>query len=132
MAGDLIPEEVKQFIAERIDSVELLEVLLFLRVHPEREWRADEVSKEFRSSPVSISKRLADLHTRELLFLNEGFPPRYRYSPRTNKLIVSVDRLAEAYASSRARVIDLIFSKPADKLRHFSDAFKLRKEEEDD
>lgn len=47
-------------------------------------------------------------------------------------MIVAVDRLAEAYASSRARVIDLIFSKPADKLRHFSDAFKLRKEEEDD
>lgn len=132
MAGDLIPEEVKQFIAERIDSVELLEVLLFLRANPEREWRADEVSKEFRSSTVSISKRLADLHARELLFLNEGSPPRYRYNPRTNKLIVAVDRLAEAYVSSRARVIDLIFSKPADKLRHFSDAFKLRKEEEDD
>ncbi|WP_168057765.1 hypothetical protein [Candidatus Manganitrophus noduliformans] len=132
MAGDLIPEEVKQFIAERIDSVELLEVLLFLRANSEREWRADEVSKEFRSSTVSISKRLADLHARELLFLNEGSPPRYRYNPRTNKLVVAVDRLAEAYALSRARVIDLIFSKPADKLRHFSDAFKLRKEEEDD
>ncbi|NKE69468.1 hypothetical protein MNODULE_01715 [Nitrospiraceae bacterium HYJII51-Mn-bac16s-1-B09] len=123
---------MKQFIAERIDSVELLEVLLFLRANSEREWRADEVSKEFRSSTVSISKRLADLHARELLFLNEGSPPRYRYNPRTNKLVVAVDRLAEAYALSRARVIDLIFSKPADKLRHFSDAFKLRKEEEDD
>jgi hypothetical protein len=132
LVRDPIPEEVKQFIAERIDSVELLEVLLFLRAKPEREWSADEISKELRSSTVSISRRLADLHTRELLFLNEELPPRYRYSPRTNKLVVTVDRLAEAYASSRARVIDLIFSKPTDKLRHFSDAFKLRKEERDD
>lgn len=132
MADDPISEEVKQFIAERIDSVELLEVLLFLRAKPDREWGAEEISKELRSSTVSIAKRLADLHTRELLFLKETSPPLYRYNPRTNKLMVAVNALARAYEMSRARVIDLIFSKPADKLRHFSDAFRLRKEEKDD
>lgn len=132
MASDPIPEEVKQFIAERIDSVELLEVLLFLRARPDREWSAKEITVEFRSSVASIAKRLADLHTRELLFLKEGSPPLYRYSPRTNNLVVLVDRLAQVYEISRARVIDLIFSRPTDKLRHFSDAFKLRKEGQDD
>lgn len=132
MASDPIPEEIKKFITERIDSVELLEVLLFLRAKPDREWSAEEVSNELRSSPASIARRLADLHTHELLFLREGSPPRYRYSPRTNNVILMIDRLARVYEMSRARVIDLIFSKPADKLRHFSDAFKLRKEEQDD
>ncbi len=132
MASDPIPEEVKKFIAERIDSVELLEVLLLLRAKPEQEWSADEVSRELRSSSVAIGKRLADLHARELLFLNEASTLRYRYNPRTKNLIVVVDALARAYELSRARVIDLIFSKPTDKLRHFSDAFKLRKEGQDD
>lgn len=132
MTNDPISEEVKQFIAERIDSVELLEVLLFLRAKPDREWSAAEVSKELRSSPNSIAKRLENLHARELLFLKEGSPPLYRYSPRTNNLMVAVDQLARAYAISQARVIDLIFSKPIDKLRHFSDAFKLRKDDRDD
>lgn len=132
MTNNPIPEEIRKFIIERIDSVELLEVLLLLRAKPDREWSAQDVSDELRSSPVSIAKRLADLHTHELLFLKEGPPPRYRYNPRTHNLIVTVNQLARAYEISRARVIDLIFSKPTDKLRHFSDAFKLRKEEQDD
>jgi hypothetical protein len=37
--------------------------------------------------------------------------------------------LAQAYTDRRVSVITLIFSKPVDKLRSFTDAFKLRRDD---
>lgn len=131
MADDAVTEEVRRFIAAYIDSVELLEILLLLRSDPKREWSVDSISQELRSSPASVARRLTDLCERGLLQMRESGIPLYRYHPGTDRLDSAVKGLAQAYSECRARVIDLIFSKPIDTLRHFSDAFKFRKEDED-
>lgn len=129
MAGDPISADVRRFISAYIDSVELLEVLLLLRASAEREWSADSVSGELRSNPASVAKRLTDLCERGLVSMRESAPPLYAYHPGTAELDSAVKGLAQAYAERRTRVIDLIFSKPIDTLRHFSDAFKFRKDD---
>lgn len=129
MADDPISEEVRRFISEYIDSVELLEVLLLLRRDPKREWSADAVSREIRSNPTSVMTRLNNLHSRGLLLMSETPTPLYRYQPKTDELDLAIKGLAQAYTERQARVIDLIFSKPIDMLRHFSDAFKFKKDD---
>lgn len=129
MVDDAISEDVKRFISAYIDSVELLEVLLLIRRVGEKEWSADSISRELRSNPSSVTKRLTDLRARGLVSVKEESPPLYYYHPETEALDSAIQGLAEAYAERQARVIDLIFSKPIDTLRDFSDAFKLKRED---
>lgn len=128
-----IPDEVRAFIAEHIDSVEQVEVLLLLRRSGDREWTADAVSDELRTNPGSAAERLADLTARRLIAPAGGAPerPGYRYAPGTPALDQAVRGLDQAYAERRVSVINLIFSKPIDKIRTFADAFRLRKDGRD-
>jgi DNA-binding HxlR family transcriptional regulator len=130
LTDEAISHEVKRFISEYINSVELLEVLLLIRSAAKKEWSVDSISGELRSSPESVSKRLTDLCARGLVSRRDMPVPIYRYDPKTKELDVAITGLAQAYAERRTRVIDLIFSKPIDTLRNFSDAFKLRKDDE--
>ena len=130
MTDEAIPPKVKRFISEYINSVELLEVLLLIRSAAKKEWSVDSISGELRSSPESVSKRLIYLCARGLVSRRDLPVPMYRYDPKREDLDMAIKGLAQAYAERRARVIDLIFSRPIDTLRNFSDAFKLRKDDE--
>jgi hypothetical protein len=122
-----LPAPVRQFVIECIDSVEQIEVLMFLREHRAKAWDATAVSRELRSAPESVAKRLKDLQLRKLI-VQESLPDlSYRYLPQSEKLGQLVDALAEEYRTRRFTIINLIFSKPADALRTFADAFKIKK-----
>lgn len=64
MDDKFIPDDVEQFLLDRIDSVEELEALLLLRNDPEKQWTIQDVSKsrfvfsalleEYRRSVLSI------------------------------------------------------------------------------
>jgi hypothetical protein len=54
----------------------------------------------------------------------------YRYAANA-ELGRAVDDLAVAYAERRYAVIELIFSRPTDKLQFFSRAFRLRRDDDD-
>jgi hypothetical protein len=127
-AGDL-PEGVRRLIADSIDSVEQLEILLLLQQHPERTWTAESVARELRVSPLSAGDRLEDLTHDALVARVQG--EEYRYAPETAALDEAVKGLATAYTERRVTVINLIFSKPVDKIRTFADAFRLRKKGDD-
>ena len=130
MTDEKFPPELKKFLQDHFDSIELLEVLLFLRQHRDRTHDAVSVSSELRSAPESVAKRLRDLELRKLL-VREGSTERFRYHPQTEKLERLVSELAEAYREKRFSVINLIFSKPATALKDFADAFKLKKDDTD-
>jgi hypothetical protein len=128
-AGDL-PEEVRRFITDHIDSVEQLEILLLLHQHPERSWTAESVARELRISALSADDRLKDMARSGLLAKVQGSEVEYRYAP-SHQLGEVVAGLATAYAERRVTVINLIFSKPIDKIRTFADAFRLRRDDDD-
>jgi hypothetical protein len=125
---DGIPEDVKRFIAEHVDSVEALEVLLLLKNNPDKEWRAEDVSRELYTQPESAAMRLAELESIDLLAVRDESGLLYRYSPGTGTLDQTVSGLSRAYKERRVTVISLIFSKPIDKIRTFADAFKIKRE----
>ena len=129
MATGEITPEIEQFINDRINSVEQLEVLLLLRASPEKEWSAGEVSQKLYIQPDSAARRLADLHAGGLLVVSEAAGSLYRYGPRTSDLESVADGLAEAYKIRPVSIINLIFSRPRDQIRAFADAFRIRKED---
>jgi DNA-binding MarR family transcriptional regulator len=122
-----IAPHVSRLLAEHIDSVEQLEILLLLRGAPERAWSATEVADALYTHPDSAGRRLDALGTSGLLARNAGDERRWCYRPRTEKLDAAVSDLAATYAERRVAVITLIASRPMDNVRAFSEAFRLRK-----
>lgn len=122
-----LSEEVKKFVTEQINSLEQLEILLLLHSRREKEWTAQQVSDELRLSQASVAIRLADLQKKGLLVAKEASAPLYRYAPQKPEIEPIVDSLVKLYPDYRFTVINLIFSKPLDKIKTFANAFKLRK-----
>jgi hypothetical protein len=125
-----LPEEVRRLIVDHIESVEQLEILLLLYQQRGRTWTAEEVARELRVAASSAGERLEELQRDALLSRVEGEPMRYRYDPASSKLDGVVGGLATAYSERRVTVINLIFSKPVDKIRTFADAFRLRRDDD--
>lgn len=120
-----IPEHVRRFIVEAIDSVPELEALLLLRAHPDRRWSAEEAGARLYVSTTMASHLLNALAGRGLL-ARDG--EQYRYAPAQPELDAVVADLAATYATRLITVTRLIHAKPAASVRQFADAFRLRKE----
>ncbi|HEX8834436.1 MAG TPA: hypothetical protein VF719_09560 [Abditibacteriaceae bacterium] len=123
-----ITEELKKFIHTHINSVEQLEVLLLLRSNSQQEWSAREVSQKLFIQPESAAGRLADLHGSNLLTVREEGQKLYRYQPQSGALDQHVGSLDRAYKERKDAVIRLIFSRPVDNIRVFSNAFRIRRD----
>lgn len=123
-----IPIEVRRLIAERISTAEMLEIVLLLAAEPERGWTADEVSRKVFTVPAAAIGSLEGLVERGLAASDEAADPSYRYAPATEELRRQVAALAEVYRVSRVAVIQLVFARPADPVRSFADAFRMRRD----
>lgn len=130
MASDPIPDEVRQFILNNIDSVAELEGLLLLRRSPETAWSAGELARELYVSVPQSEVVLERLHSHKLLRIDSSGPSTYRYGPESGDLAETVERTANTYSSFIVPVTNLIHSKLQAKVQQFADAFKLKKEEE--
>lgn len=129
MSSEAIPKEVLALIRHHIEAVEQLEILLLLFTQRERDWSAEEVARTLRSSNISAAKWLDELATKEFLIeKSDSKSRRYQFASEKQRVLKDVAALAEAYLVRRVTVIDLIFSKPIDKLKIFADAFKLRED----
>jgi hypothetical protein len=131
VTDDGITEDVRAFIAEYIDSVEQLEILLLLRRTAPKEWSATAVSQELYISPESAARRLEEFHRAGICSMKQASPePLYWYNPNLREMDMTIGRLASTYEERRVRVINLIFSRPVDHIRSFADAFRIRKNED--
>ncbi|HEY7504647.1 MAG TPA: hypothetical protein VH700_11145 [Gemmatimonadales bacterium] len=125
-----LPEDVRQFLHQNIESVEQLEVLLLLWRTAERGWTSEEVATAVYSHPSSVVRRLAMLLGQGLL--REREPGCFQYAPRTAEQHAAVTHLDHMYRERRVAVITLIASKPIENVRAFSDAFRIRRNKEGD
>ena len=124
-----ISEELKHFIQSTINSVDQLEVLLFLMSNPDREWSAEEVGARIRLSRESVAEKLEDLARASLLAVRSNPPLMYRYAPTSKALEAEVAQsLERAYREGRDSVIQLIYTRPLDNIRIFADAFRIKKD----
>jgi hypothetical protein len=128
-----ISQTVQAFVADHIDSVLQLEVLLLLRGRPGTEFVARDIADELKIDPTWVEAQLENMCARGLLACPDASvnPRRFRYEPKAPDLSAVVDELARAYADRRVSVISLIFSKPpASPIRTFADAFRFRKDKD--
>jgi hypothetical protein len=123
-----IPENVRRFIIDHINTVEILEILLLLFGQPAQDLSAAEVSRRLYTSEESAAGRLNELYQTKLLVITPGEPPKYRFNAASPDS-ARVSELEKIYKERRVSVISFIYSKPSDPLRAFSDAFRLRKDE---
>jgi hypothetical protein len=119
-----VPMAVRRLIAHRIESVQQLEILLLLRAASDKEWSPEEVARALVTE-VESSEDWLERMTRARLITSNG--DSYRYAPATAEMEGAIDGLAESYAKYRVAVIALIFSKPSERVRTFSDAFRIRR-----
>ncbi|HYG34462.1 MAG TPA: hypothetical protein VEC99_06735 [Clostridia bacterium] len=126
MASSPTSQELDQFIARYIGSVEQLEILCLLSVNPAKPWSVSEVFRVIQSSEPSVQERLEE-------FQREGFLVRetdglYRYAPKAPDLTRMVAELAKAYQERRVTIVEMIYRPRGNPLQDFADAFRLRKE----
>lgn len=127
-AEESIPENIRRFIVEHINSVESLEILLLLFARPAEELTPEAVSRKLCTSLESAAGQLRELQRARLLVSISTEPPKYRFNLESPEAPL-VPQLEKVYRERRVSVISFIYSKPSDPLRAFSDAFRLRKDE---
>lgn len=127
-ANDILAD-AQALASLRIDSVVQLELLLLLHQQPGRVWNTSEIAQELRIEQSWTSAQIALLVRHRLVEATADAADSYRYSPSTPEAAATVDRLACSYADRRVRLIGLIYSKPADAVRTFADAFRFRRDD---
>jgi hypothetical protein len=130
MTDDLMPDDVRQFIVDKIDSVAELEGLLLLSKNPETDWRIEALAQRLYTGREQTEAVMKRLHALGFLAVKEGPPLTYNFKPDSPKLAELVTRVAETYAKYLVPVTNLIHSKPQSKVQQFADAFKLRNKED--
>ena len=123
-----LDSKVCEFIDRYIDSVEQLEILLLLKETSPRSWTAPQINEKIQSHLASVQERLAGLCKMNLVACAGDV---FAYPGTDSSQDETVAKLASIYLKRRIRVIELIFSRPKNKLRDFSDAFKIRKDPKD-
>jgi len=123
MPDNDISAGLKQFIFEYVDSVELIEVLLFIRSNSDKWFNASQISAELRSNPTSIANRLSRLANIGLI---EEDNDLIRFLPNNDELKAIVTELSNEYLLRRHRIFELIFSS-SKTARQFANAFIVNK-----
>lgn len=130
MVQDDLPQEVVQFVAAHIDSVEQILVLQALVENRSRAWTIPDLTKELRSADTSIERRLRDFYRKGVLLPPVAESTAFFFSPASEEMEKSIQLLIKTFRERPSRMVALIFSQPPRSLQAFADAFKLRKEEE--
>jgi hypothetical protein len=128
MNRDSIPNDVKQFILERIESVAYLEALLLLRSKPDAPWSCGAVANRLYIDQKQTAELLARLDADGFVTVAGEEDPVYRYQPVTPHMLQMVDSLAEFYGKHLVPITNLIHSKPKNRVQQFADAFRIRKD----
>jgi hypothetical protein len=116
--------ELVEFIQDSFGSAWAVEVLLLLHREPGRIWAPGELIVELRSSDAVVAKGLQDLLAAGLV-VTEG-DGGVRYGPISADQDRLVRQLAEAYRVKPGPVRRVIVQGPAETLRTFSDAFRIK------
>jgi DNA-binding transcriptional ArsR family regulator len=121
-----VPESVVQFVSRHIESLEQLEILLFLHGEGSRPRTVAEIFKRIQSSQASVQDRLKKLQTAGLVASDEK---GYRYQSGNPDTDACVAALAENYKLRRVRIIEAIYAPKPDAAQSFADAFRLRRKD---
>jgi hypothetical protein len=123
MADDPVPDDVRDYILNHIDSIAQLEAMLLLRAHPTESWDLLKIARRLYVSEPEVSDALGRLIGSGVVsFEDNTFA--YRPAPEVRELI---ERVAATYTRHLIPVTNLIHSQPS-RIHQFADAFKFRRD----
>jgi hypothetical protein len=127
--GNELSDELRDFIKQYVTSLERLEILLLLHKEANRAWSAEEVFKVTQTNLSSASERLKSLAVSGFLVAEGEGGSLFRFQPASMELAQRVSELRDAYAFSKYKVVEAIFSTPHGQAQKFADSFKLKRKE---
>jgi hypothetical protein len=118
------------FVRACVPSFEAAAVLVCLAREPQRAWSA---SAMFERLHASVSITTAEIERSFELLAAQGLVARSedgaaQFKPRGYLQEAHVRMLAQAYDEKPVTLVQLIYALREDRLRSFSDAFRLRKD----
>lgn len=119
-----ISESVKQFVFEYIDSVEQLDILLFLRLQKGEWFCSNRIGAELRLNINSVQSRLISFHAAKLIDENPDSSGTYSYLGQRPEIESVLEELSMDFRVKKHRILELIFS-PAKRAKHFANAFSI-------
>jgi hypothetical protein len=120
----LTEDEVIEFIRAHIGSVYTLEVLLLMKREAAREWPVADLVHELRSSRTAVAEALTRLSRAGLV--TEKSAGQFSFGPTSPAEEQIASEIEQLYSVRPISVVKAIMSAPDDKLRAFSDAFKIK------
>jgi hypothetical protein len=124
MAGDLIPDDLRDFILKYFDSIAQLEALLLLRENPSEKWTAERTAKRLYIDARSAAAILRRLGEEGMLGYHDGV---YYFECVDAEKKSMIDMLAGIYARHIVPVTNIIHSK-LHRIQEFADAFRIKKD----
>ena len=125
-----LPDAVRNLILSKIASVWQLEILLHLHAARPRFVRVSELGHALRIDDEPLLEQLRELHSRGLVVSQPEPAAAWAYNAASPEQDQAVTELAGTYRNRPVSVISLIYSRPAEKIKTFADAFRLRQEKE--
>jgi hypothetical protein len=125
MSPSFLSSAARSFLDRHIHTVMQLELLLLLYRNPEASWTAATVAQELRIEQGWTAGQLVDFGALGLLTVTQGSPSAYRFASDAPDAAV-VAELASAYDVRKPSVIRAIFTPAGRDAQAFSDAFRLR------
>ena len=92
---------------------------------PERIWEPVDLVQELRSSEIIVESSIAELVAAGLIVVETAGRVRYRQASAVQDALVR--ELDEEYGTRPGAIRRMIVQNPTEKLRSFSDAFRLKK-----
>jgi hypothetical protein len=127
--GNELSNGLRDFIKQYITSLEQLEILLLLHQEATRSWSVEEVFKVTQTNLASVAERLKSLAASGFL-IAEGNPGSvFRFHSASAELAQRVSELQNAYAFSKYKVVEVIFSAPHSQAQKFADSFKFKRKD---
>lgn len=129
---DKLPRDVTELLSKHIHGLSQLELLLFIHADSAREVSASMAARELRMPEAQIADLLDELAQRGFLKVSERQgDKRYSFHPTSTRFARQVDALADTWPRYRHSIIRYMFSRPPESVTNFSEAFRLRKDEDD-
>ena len=124
MSDEPIPEDVREFILGRINSIAQLEALLLLWRDPKAVWDVPAMARRLYISEGETKELLSQLAADGIARIESD---SYRLDTSDAGRHQVISKLAEVYSRHLIPVTNLIHAKPR-RIREFAEAFKLRKD----
>lgn len=125
----VLPEHIEKSLLRHIDCVDQLDLLVLLFNSPQTEWSVAAASQVVHCPSGVAQAQLEGLAGRGFLAARVTTDKVYRYSPASEALHQEARALVQTYQERPVTVIRFLYAKPADSVRAFADAFKLKGKE---